>query len=87
LPATDAIVEVKTILQNHLMSRRHLNPVPSAVIVEVRALLGAEKLRRDLLIEYLHRTQDSYGFISVNHLAAVGAEATRGRPRPSSFSE
>ncbi|MCX7172060.1 MAG: NAD(P)H-dependent oxidoreductase subunit E, partial [Proteobacteria bacterium] len=53
------------------MSRRNLNPVPSAAIEEVRLLLGAEPLRRDLLIEYLHRIQDSYGFISADHLAAL----------------
>ncbi|MBA3902198.1 MAG: NADH-quinone oxidoreductase subunit F [Rhodocyclaceae bacterium] len=58
------------------MSRRHLNPVPSVAIEEVRALVGAGTLRRDLLIEYLHRLQDSYGFLSADHLAAL-AEAMK----------
>ena len=53
------------------MSRRHLNPVPSAAIEEVRALIGAETLRRDLLIEYLHHIQDGCGFIAADHLAAL----------------
>lgn len=46
---------------------------------EIRTLLGAEPLRRDLLIEYLHCVQDSYGFISTDHLVALAdARLTRG---------
>ena len=41
---------------------------------EVRALLGDDPRRRDLLIEYLHRIQDSYGHISAAHLVALAAE-------------
>ncbi len=37
----------------------------------VRALLGDGALRRDLLIEYLHRIQDQYGHLSAAHLAAL----------------
>ena len=50
---------------------------PKAV-AEVRALIGkgegALALRRDLLIEHLHRIQDSYGHLSEGHLAALAAE-------------
>jgi formate dehydrogenase len=53
------------------MSRRHLRPVPSAAIEEVHALVGEETMRPDLLIEYLHRIQDRYGFVSTDHLAAL----------------
>jgi NADH:ubiquinone oxidoreductase subunit F (NADH-binding)/NADH:ubiquinone oxidoreductase subunit E len=41
---------------------------------EVRALLGDEPRRRDLLIEFLHLIQDRYGHLSAAHLAALAAE-------------
>ena len=41
---------------------------------EVRALLGREPRRRDLLIEHLHKIQDRYGHLSSAHVAAL-AEA------------
>ena len=41
---------------------------------EVRALLGDQPRRRDLLIEHLHKIQDRYGHLSAAHLAALAAE-------------
>ena len=41
---------------------------------DVRALLGDEPRRRDLLIEHLHKIQDRYGHLSAAHLAALAAE-------------
>ena len=41
---------------------------------EIRALLGDQPLRRDLLIEHLHLIQDRYGHLSAAHLAALAAE-------------
>ena len=41
---------------------------------EVRALLGAEPRRRDLLIEHLHKINDHYGHLSAKHLAALAQE-------------
>jgi formate dehydrogenase len=41
---------------------------------EVRALLGDDPRRRDLLIEYLHRIQDRYGHLAAPHLAALADE-------------
>ena len=41
---------------------------------EVRALLKDAPLRRDLLIEYLHRIQDRYGHLSAAHLVALAEE-------------
>ncbi len=41
---------------------------------EVRALLGSEPRRRDLLIEHLHKIQDRYGWLSAQHLAALALE-------------
>jgi NADH:ubiquinone oxidoreductase subunit F (NADH-binding)/NADH:ubiquinone oxidoreductase subunit E len=48
--------------------------VDPAALAEVQALLGAEPRRRDLLIEHLHRINDRYGRLSVQHLAALAQE-------------
>ena len=42
-----------------------------AALAEIKALLGAEAPRRDLLIEYLHRIQDNHHHLSTRHLAAL----------------
>ncbi|WP_299045324.1 NAD(P)H-dependent oxidoreductase subunit E [uncultured Tateyamaria sp.] len=41
---------------------------------EVRALLGDQPRRRDLLIEFLHLIQDRYGHLSAAHLRALAEE-------------
>ncbi len=41
---------------------------------EVRALLADSPRRRDLLIEFLHRIQDTYGHLAARHLVALAAE-------------
>ncbi|WP_299773033.1 NAD(P)H-dependent oxidoreductase subunit E [uncultured Tateyamaria sp.] len=41
---------------------------------EVQALLGAQPRRRDLLIEFLHLLQDTYGHLSAAHLRALAEE-------------
>ncbi|MCY6380054.1 NAD(P)H-dependent oxidoreductase subunit E [Hoeflea prorocentri] len=38
---------------------------------EMRGLFEGENLRRDLLIEYLHRVQDTYGCLSAAHIRAL----------------
>lgn len=43
-------------------------------IAEVRALLAESPRRRDLLIEFLHRIQDTYGHLAARHLVALAAE-------------
>ena len=43
---------------------------------EIRVLLGDSPRRRDLLIEFLHRIQDTYGHISAAHVVAL-AEAMK----------
>ena len=43
-------------------------------LAEVRALLGDDPRRRDLLIEYLHRIQDHYGHLAAAHIVALAAE-------------
>ncbi len=57
-----------------------LRPAPKGrsvdprALEEVRALLGDEPRRRDLLIEHLHRIQDRYGHLSAAHLTALAFE-------------
>ena len=43
-------------------------------LAEVRSLLGTSPRRRDLLIEFLHLIQDSYGCLSAAHLRALAEE-------------
>ncbi len=50
---------------------RQLDP---AALEDVRALLGDEPRRRDLLIEHLHKIQDRYHAISAAHLNALAEE-------------
>ncbi len=45
--------------------------VEPAALSEIEALLGDAPRRREYLIEYLHRVQDHYNFISAGHLAAL----------------
>ncbi|MEA2719874.1 MAG: formate dehydrogenase beta subunit [Candidatus Eremiobacteraeota bacterium] len=49
-------------------------PVDPAALEEVRALLGDEPRRRDMLIEHLHKIQDRYRAISAAHLNALAEE-------------
>ncbi len=48
--------------------------VDPQALVEVRALLGEEPRRRDLLIEHLHKINDRYGHLSAAHLAALAQD-------------
>ena len=48
--------------------------VEPRALEEVRALLGDQPRRRDLLIEHLHKLQDRYGHLSAAHLAALAQE-------------
>ncbi len=45
--------------------------VDAYALHEMRALFGKEPMRRDLLIEYLHRIQDTYGHLSAANLSAL----------------
>jgi NADH:ubiquinone oxidoreductase subunit F (NADH-binding)/NADH:ubiquinone oxidoreductase subunit E len=49
-------------------------PVDPGALLEVRALLGDEPRRRDLLIEHLHKIQDRYHALSAPHLNALAEE-------------
>ena len=48
--------------------------VDPGALDEVRALLGDESRRRDLLIEHLHKINDRHGHLSAAHLAALAKE-------------
>jgi len=60
--------------------RRRARPRPKGrsvapeALAEVRALLGDDPRRRDLLLEFLHRIQDNFGHLSAAHLVALAAE-------------
>ena len=62
------------------MARRKVRSKPKGRAVEpraleeVRALLGDQPRRRDLLIEHLHKLQDRYAYLSAAHLAALAQE-------------
>ena len=49
-------------------------PVDLKALAEIQALLADQPQRRDLLIEHLHKIQDSYGFISAAHVVALAHE-------------
>lgn len=46
-------------------------PLDYAALGEVQKLVAGETLRRDRLIEYLHRIQDHFGHLSTAHLTAL----------------
>jgi len=48
--------------------------VDPRALEEVRALLGGESRKRDLLIEHLHKINDRYGHLSAARLAALAQE-------------
>src|SRR5256712_11347166 len=48
--------------------------VDAKALAEVRALLGDSPRRRDLLIEFLHRIQDTVGHITAAHIVALAQE-------------
>jgi formate dehydrogenase beta subunit len=64
----------------HVGSRRRARAFPKGrqldieALEEIRALLGDQPRRHDLLIEYLHLIQDRYHAISARHLRALCEE-------------
>ena len=48
--------------------------VDAGALEDVQRLLGGESRQRDLLIEHLHKIQDSFGHLSSAHLAALAQE-------------
>src|SRR2546425_1959497 len=63
-------------LGNRRPVRSHMKgrPVDPQALSEVQALLGDSPRRRDLLIEFLHRIQDTFGHIAAPHIVALAQE-------------
>ncbi|MBL0121515.1 MAG: NAD(P)H-dependent oxidoreductase subunit E [Betaproteobacteria bacterium] len=70
IPLADVRSKMKA---RNTLKGRQVDPQARA---EVAALLDGRPVRRDLLIEFLHRIQDKYGSLSAAHLAAL-AEAMK----------
>ncbi len=62
--------KVKKNKRGHMKGRQ----VDGQALAEVQALLGDDPRQRDLLIEYLHRIQDTYQHISAEHMVALAHE-------------
>ena len=72
-------VETPTaVIDQSLLKKRQGKPkgrmVDPAAREEIIRLLGDESRAPDMLIEHLHKLQDTYGHISSRHLAALAAE-------------
>jgi len=73
--------EIKSVSEVQLTARRKKKkgspkgrPVDLKALAEIQGLLSDLPRRRDLLIEYLHKIQDKYGFISAAHVVALAHE-------------
>ncbi len=63
-------------MNQHVMAKRRDRgpkgrPLDDAALLEVSGLLEGREIRRDLLIEFLHLIQDTYGCLSAAHLRAL----------------
>jgi formate dehydrogenase len=54
-----------------LRARPKGRPVDPTALAEVRAALADAPRRRDLLIEHLHRINDTYGCLRAEHLSRL----------------
>jgi formate dehydrogenase len=68
-----AVLQVEVSKQRKRQAPKGRRVDPGA-LEEVQRLLGNEPRRRDLLIEHLHKIQDSFGHLSAAHLAALAQE-------------
>jgi NADH:ubiquinone oxidoreductase subunit F (NADH-binding)/NADH:ubiquinone oxidoreductase subunit E len=68
-----AVLQAEAAKQRKRQAPRGRGVDPGA-LEEVQRLLGSEPRRRDLLIEHLHKIQDSFGHLSAAHLAALAQE-------------
>ncbi len=66
-----AVQEVTKQRKREAPKGRRVDPL---ALTEVQGLLGTESRQADLLIEHLHKIQDSYGHLSAGHLAALAQE-------------
>ena len=70
---TSASVAYKKTKKNKRMAPKG-RPADLKALDEIQDLLGDEPRRRDLLIEHLHKIQDSCGCISAKHVVALAHE-------------
>ncbi len=70
----ESVIDTSALGKKKLRAQLKGRNVDPQARTEVRALLEGDSLRRDLLLEYLHRLQDRYGCLSVAHLTALAAE-------------
>jgi NADH:ubiquinone oxidoreductase subunit F (NADH-binding)/NADH:ubiquinone oxidoreductase subunit E len=68
-----APVQFKKVKANKRMAPKG-RPIDLTALEEIRALLGDEPRRRDLLIEHLHKIQDTYQYLSAKHVVALAHE-------------
>ncbi|MCR9135428.1 MAG: NAD(P)H-dependent oxidoreductase subunit E [Alphaproteobacteria bacterium] len=64
-------------MNQHMMAKRRDRgpkgrPLDDAAVAEIRDLFEGRALKRDMLIEYLHLIQDTYGCLSAAHIRALG---------------
>ncbi|MDP3669907.1 MAG: NAD(P)H-dependent oxidoreductase subunit E [Telluria sp.] len=71
IPLAVLKVEVSKQRKRQAPKGRRVDP---GALEDVQRLLGAESRQRDLLIEHLHKIQDSFGHLSSAHLAALAQE-------------
>ncbi|MGA0394451.1 MAG: NAD(P)H-dependent oxidoreductase subunit E [Rhodospirillales bacterium] len=69
--STSAVIHGRKGRSPYFPKGRQLDP---EALEEVRALLGDEPRRRDLLIEHLHKLQDHVGHLSARHMTALAEE-------------
>src|SRR5580692_12745058 len=67
----DVVIPLREVKRRGAPKGRVVDP---RALAEVKALLGDEPRRRDLLIEHLHKIQDRYGCLSAPHLVALADE-------------
>jgi len=71
IPLAVLKVEVSKQRKRQAPKGRRVDP---GALEDVQRLLGSESRQRDLLIEHLHKIQDSFGHLSSAHLAALAQE-------------
>jgi formate dehydrogenase len=72
-------IDTSSLKRRGARSKRKGRQVEAQALAEVRDLLGDSPRRADLLIEYLHRIQDSFGHISAAHIVALAEETKLAR--------
>jgi NADH:ubiquinone oxidoreductase subunit F (NADH-binding)/NADH:ubiquinone oxidoreductase subunit E len=70
----ESVIDTSTLGKKNPRAQLKGRNVDPQALAEVGVLLVGESIRRDLLLEYLHRIQDRYGCLSAAHLTALAAK-------------